>query len=180
VRVRVRLRIELGALKPRWDQWCARHSLTPAEGARQLIFAAVLDDAAQPDAAPESSVPWTVAGEHRERVEIRLTTTELTAVAQRAAASGFNANRWIVALIRAHLTGEPQFGEREMMLLAASNQRLASIGRLLGCIARDGARVAGRTDAVDPQQLAAMKKELDAHLRAVAALVRANLDRWSR
>jgi hypothetical protein len=40
--------------------------------------------------------------------------------------------------------------------------------------------MAGHTDAVDRQQLAGMKKELDAHLRAVAALVRANLDRWSR
>ncbi|KLU20655.1 plasmid stabilization protein [Caballeronia mineralivorans PML1(12)] len=180
MRARARLCIELGEVKPRWDQWCARQGLTPAEGVRQLILDAVLDDAAQPDAAPESPMPWTVVGEHRKHVAIRLTSTELTAVKQRAAALGFNANRWIVALIRAHLTGEPQFGEQEMMLLATSNRQLASIGRLLGCIARDGARVAAHTELIDPQQLAAMKKELDAHLRAVAALVRANLDRWSR
>ncbi len=180
MRARERLCIELGEARPRWDRWCARHGVTPEEGGRQLILDAMLGDAALHDAAPESSVRWTVVGERRERVAIRLTTTELTAVEQRAAASGFSGNRWIVALIRAHMTGEPQFGEREMMLLATSNQQLASIGRLLGCIARDSARMAGHTDAVDRQQLAGMKKELDAHLRAVAALVRANLDRWSR
>jgi len=67
-----------------------------------------------------------------------------------------------------------------MMLLATSNRQLASIGMLLGYIARDGARVAAHTELIDRQQLTAMKEELDAHLRAVAALVRANLDRWSR
>lgn len=180
MRTRAHLFIELGEAKPHWDRWCARHGLTPAAGARQLIFEAMLGDAALHDAMPESSVRWTVVREHREPVVIRLTTTELTAVEQRAAALGFKKNRWIVALVRAHLTGEPQFGEQEMMLLAASNRQLASIGRLLGCIARDGASVAGRTVPVDRQQLVAMKKELDAHLRAVAALVRANLDRWSR
>ena len=180
MRARARLCIELGEARPRWDRWCAQHGVTPAEGVRQLILDAMLGDAALHDAAAESPVRWTVVGEHRERIEVRLTTTELMAVEQRAAASGFSANRWIVALIRAHIIGEPQFGEREMMLLATSNQQLASIGRPLGYIARDGARMAGNTEVGDRQQLAGVRKELDAHLRAVAALVRANLDRWSR
>lgn len=179
MRVRKYLCIELGEARPRWEQWCAQHGVTLSEGARQLILDAVLE-AALSDAVPESSVRWTLAREHRERIELRLTTTELTAVEQRAAALGFNAKRWIVALIRAHLTGEPQFGEQEMMLLATSNRQLASIGMLLGYIARDGARVAAHTELIDRQQLTAMKEELDVHLRAVAALVRANLDRWSR
>ena len=56
-----------------------------------------------------------------------------------------NINRWIVAVIRAQFMHEPQLGEREIRLLADSNQHLATIVTLLGRLqAHGGARDAGR------------------------------------
>ncbi|MCA8157591.1 hypothetical protein [Burkholderia contaminans] len=89
---------------------------------------------------------------------------------------GFTANRWIVALIRAYLTDEPQLGNRELALLAESNQQLAVIRRQLGELARD-VNASGCIDGLDGEQIHAT---IDAHLRTVAKLLRRNLDRWSR
>ncbi|MFM0696314.1 hypothetical protein PQQ64_29070 [Paraburkholderia graminis] len=85
-----------------------------------------------------------------------------------------NINRWIVAVVRAQLAHEPQLGEREMRLLADSNQHLAMIVTLLGRLQAHGdARdVAGVLDGA--------RVVIDTHLRAVTQVLRANLDRWSR
>jgi hypothetical protein len=180
MRKRVRLCIELGDLKQQWDERCAERGMAPGDGVRQLIGEALGRAAASGQRASRSVVHWTVVGERRARIEIRLAPAELHAVEERAAASGFTANRWIVALISARLTGEPQFGEREMMLLAASNQELVTISRLLNQILRASDAVPAHSRMLDLRQLPDIKGRLDAHLRSVADLVRANLDRWSR
>jgi hypothetical protein len=132
------------------------------EGVRHLVAAALVRP---------------VIGEPRSRIQIRLTVTERNVVDQRAAASGLNSNRWIVALVRAHLTREPQLGEQEMHLLSASNQQLAVISRSLGQLARSGGAQLTCQGLAD---LAGIREQIDAHLRAVARVIRANLDRWSR
>jgi hypothetical protein len=123
-------------------------------------------------------VRWSIVGEPRTRIEIRLTLAELEAVERRAVASGLTSNRWVVALIRAQFMKEPQFGVHEMQMLTDSNRQLAGINRWLGQIARDGSltdlgrNAGGNMDAI--------REVIDVHLRAVAAVIRANLDRWSR
>jgi hypothetical protein len=170
---RARLCVDLGRAKSRWEAWCAVHGVTAADGVRQLVHG-VLSQDEPPDGAPGSEHRRLPVDGHRERVEIRLTQEELEAASQRALSSGLNVNRWIVAVIRAQLVHEPQLGEREMRLLADSNQHLATIVTLLGRLqahggARDAAHVLEDTRAV-----------IDTHLRTVTQVLRANLDRWSR
>ena len=176
--MRERLCVELGAVRVRWDDWCARRGLTAAEGVRQLIAIAVHDDPDGESGALLPGLPGPVVGEPRSRIEIRLTASELGAVEQRAAALGLGGNRWIVSLIRAQLTRQPQLGEHEMRALSVSSQQLAGISRLLSQLARAGGIELSRQDlTVD---WAETRKRIDDHLRATVAVMRANLDRWSR
>ncbi len=171
--VRERLCVELGAVRLCWDEWCARRGLTAGEGVRQLIMAAISDSGCAQSITSDPELARSVVGEPRTRIEIRLTAVELAAVGQRATALGLTGNRWIVSLVRAQLTHEPQLGEHELRALSASSQQLASINRLLGQLARAG----GQDRMAD---WAEMRNRIDAHLRASAAVIRANLDRWSR
>lgn len=178
MRVRERLCVELGGMRRDWDRWCARRGVTVGEGARQLVAAALCADAGDADPGIDADVRWSAVGDPRTRIELRLTPAELEEVGLRAEASGMTANRWIVSLIRAQLTHEPQFGAREMRLLSDSNLQLASISRWLGQLARNGgtARISQDSDG----EIRAIRVSIDAHLRVVAAVMRANLDRWSR
>jgi hypothetical protein len=179
-RLRERLRVELGGMRLDWNRWCARRGMTSAEGVRQLIAVALGADA-NPDAGEtgvEGEVQWTSIGEPRRRIEIRLTHTELETVEQRAAAFGMTRNRWMVALIRAQLKREPQLGVQEMRLLSDSNQQLAVISQRLGQLAREGRAL--RMEPNESNQIGIIRDQIDVHLRAVAAVIRTNLDRWSQ
>jgi len=176
--VRERLCVELGAVRLSWDDWCARRGLTAGEGARQLIVAAIRDDGRALSVTSETRLASPVVGEPRTRIEIRLTTAELAAVEQQATALGLTGNRWIVSLVRAQLTHEPQLGEHEMRALSASSQQLADINRVLGRLMRAGSTELAGSDRM--MDWAEMRDRIDAHLRASAAVIRANLDRWSR
>ncbi|KWF32698.1 plasmid stabilization protein [Burkholderia diffusa] len=176
--VRERLCVDLGAVRLRWDDWCVRRGLTAGEGVRQLIAIAIRDDMNGESGAIIPGLPRPVVGELRTRIEIRLTAAELSAVEQRAAALGLSGNRWIVSLVRAQLTREPQLGEHELNALSASSQQLAGISRLLGQLAR-----VGETELVHRELTSDwtdLRKQIDDHLRTAAAVIRANLDRWSR
>ncbi|MGF6921680.1 LPD7 domain-containing protein [Paraburkholderia sp. 40] len=175
---RERLCVELGEMRPAWDQWCARRGRTVGEGVRLLMASALRADADDTDIRAEANLRWGAVGDPRARIEIRLARAELEAVERRAVASGQTSNRWIVALIRAQFLREPQFGVQEMQVLADSNRQLAAINRWLGQIARDGSLAdIGRNGGGN---MDAIRDVIDVHLRAVAAVIRANLDRWSR
>ncbi|MDP9155449.1 MAG: plasmid stabilization protein [Pseudomonadota bacterium] len=175
-RMRERLCVELGGMRSDWNRWSMSRGLTPGEGVRQLIAAALGVDA--DDMQAESEVQWIAINEPRVRIEIRVTHAEFEVVEERAEASGLTSNRWIVALIRAQLMREPQLGVHEMRLLSDSNQQLAVISRWLGHLAREGNGVHMVADG--GRDLRAIRDQIDTHLRAVAAVIRANLDRWSQ
>lgn len=176
--MRERLCVELGAVRLRWDDWCARRGVTAGEGARQLIVAAIRDDGSAQSITSGTRLASPVVGEPRTRIEIRLTAAELAAVEQRAMASGLSGNRWIVSLVRAQLTHEPQLGEHEMRALSASSQQLANINRVLSRLLRAGSsELIGSYWMMDWTDI---RDRIDVQLRANAAVIRANLDRWSR
>lgn len=179
-RPRERLRVELGAMRPDWNRWCMRRGLTSSEGVRQLIAAALETDVNHDadKARAETEVQWLAIGEPRTRIAIKLTHSELKVVEQRAAMSGLNRNRWIVALIRAQLMREPQLGLQELRLLSDSNQQLAVISRWLGQLAREVS--AKRLPPTGECDIGAVRNQIDVHLRVVSAVIRSNLDRWSR
>ena len=85
-RMRERLCVELAGMRSDWNRWCMRRGLTPGEGVRQLIAAALDVDADELQA--ESEVDWIAINEPRIRIEIRVTHAELEAVEQRAEAFG--------------------------------------------------------------------------------------------
>jgi hypothetical protein len=175
-RMRERLCVELGGIRPDWNRWCMRRDLTPGEGVRQLIASALGVDADNTQA--ESEVDWIAINEPRIRIEIRVTHPEMEVVEQRAEASGLTSNRWIVALIRAQLMREPQLGVHEMQLLSDSNQQLAVVSQWLGQLAREGIAVSMAPNG--GRDIGALRDQIDVHLRAVTAVIRANLDRWGR
>jgi uncharacterized protein (DUF1778 family) len=176
VRVRERLRVELGEMRSDWNRWCERRNLTPAEGVRKLITEAL--GVGVVDTRAEAEVQWNTIGAPCARIEVKLTPAEREVLEHRAAMLGQTRNRWIVALIRAQLRREPQLGLQEARLLSDSNQQLAVISQRLGQIAREGhgASIGSNGDS----DIAAVREHIDVHLRAVAAVIRANLDRWSR
>lgn len=176
--VRERLCVELGAVRSRWDDWCMRRGLTAGEGARQLIVTAIHDDVDGSSDVIDPGLTRPVVGEPRRRIEIRLTVPELDAVEQRASALGLSGNRWIVSLIRAQLVHAPQLGEHEMQALSESNRQLAGISRLMSQLARAGTAEIVREDLTTDRL--ELRNRIDTHLRATAAVIRANLDRWSR
>ena len=161
-------------LQNRWRAYCDRAGVTQSEALRALMVHA-LGDTSQ----PLSAVQFLPGRGCHQRIELRLTPSEYAASQQAARAVGLSPNRWIVALIRAHLGGEPQFGATELAALSESNAQLASIGRNLNQMAR--ALNAG--SAVGPRCLAmveALAREVDVHLDKVYRVVRANVERWGR
>jgi hypothetical protein len=176
VTARERLCVELGPLRLRWDDWCASRSLTAGEGARQLITAAIYDDRDVHSVVVVHDLARPLVGEPRTRIEIRLTASELAGVAQRAMVSGLSGNRWIVSLVRAQLTRQPQLGEHELRALSESSRQLANINRLLAQLVRSS----GADPSDQMLDWAETRQRIEAHLRATSSVIRANLDRWSR
>ena len=176
--VREKLCVELGSVKLRWDDWCTRRGLMADEGIRQLVAAAIRDDAGGVSGPPGPDLGRPVIGEPRSRFGIRLTAAELDAVGRRASALGMSRNRWIVSLVRVQLAHELQLGEHELRALSESNRQLAAISRLLGQLARAGGTGGGHEDLTTDWM--EIRNRIDAHLRATAAVIRVNLDRWSR
>nr|WP_244137365.1 hypothetical protein [Burkholderia pyrrocinia] len=169
---RARLSVELGTLKAEWEAWCAQRGVTPSEGFRQFAAKTIGMAAGQ----PATRAPLPPREGPSIRIGIGLTRTEHERVRAAAYVNGFTANRWIVALVRAHLTDEPQLGNRELTLLAESNQHLATIRKLLGELTRSS----DATEQVEKLDWERTRAVIDAHLRTVAKLLHSNLDRWSR
>ncbi|KWO47957.1 hypothetical protein WT97_07805 [Burkholderia sp. MSMB1459WGS] len=171
-RTRARIAVELGTLKPIWTAWCAQHGVTPGEGLRRLAAETMEIAVDQPNMERLMETP----SERDVRIGVGLTRAEMECVKAQAYLNGFTPNRWIAALVRAHLTKQPQFGNRELMLFAESNRQLAAIRTRLNALERR-ADANERMEGLDWQQL---RGEIDAHLRSVVRHLQSNLDRWGR
>ncbi|MFU1913102.1 hypothetical protein ACLQ9F_12185 [Bordetella avium] len=121
-----------GDLKQRWQALCLRQGSTPSDGLRQIIVRLLNGSATDTSPTPSThEYPDT----SRRRLELRLTETEYARIEALALQQGMSANRWVIHLIRANLSGEPQFGMTELRTLGESNSRLLAIGRNLNQIA---------------------------------------------
>jgi hypothetical protein len=171
-----KLTVDLGDLKPAWLAYCAANKLTASTALRQVVRRLV-------ERAGLVSAPAPVEPEEdadKRRVSVRLLPREMAEVQTRAEAEGFSVPAWIVSLIRAQMTQDPQFGQRELEALAESNHQLLAIGRNLNQIARHLNAQPEKLDDYRPEvieELAAMVKE---HTRKVAEAMQTTVDRWAK
>jgi len=171
------LSVQLGPLKRDWVSYCRSRGISPSEATRQVIRKLVGRERL---ASTSQRVDVTEVTRVKVRVEVRLTAGEHQAIAELAAATGFSVNSWIVALIRAQLTGAPQFGQGELEQLAASNSRLLAIGRNLNQIARALNAAPAEAVRVRPEVTQSLAREIKSHTATVGALIQSNVQRWSR
>lgn len=167
---------DLGPLKQPWLAWCAKQKMPPSEALRQVLAKVMQGE------LPVSGPRGTEVRERREkprvRVELHLTESEHRTLNALARAERFRVTKWIVALIRAHLIRQPQFGQAELAALARSNQQLLAIGRNLNQLAKalntsPSDRKAFRVDLITE-----LSSRIQDHTKTVSSVMRSNLERW--
>ncbi len=172
-----RINIDLQGYKASWVAYCERNGTTPSDAFRQIVAKLI-----EGEQKGDSQLPRGVAADEPEkpsrRCEVRLTASEITAAQAVAAREGFALPRWIVGLLRARLTGTPQFGQSELEALAKSNLHLLAIGRNLNQVAKalnasTADRSAYRIDLVEQ-----IRDVIAEHTSKVALLMSANTERW--
>ncbi|KGD90494.1 hypothetical protein JL37_21390 [Achromobacter sp. RTa] len=162
-------------LKRRWQVFCVRQGSTPSDALRQVIVRLL-------NGSTTAGSPTPSTHEHpdtsRRRLELRLTETEYARIEALALQQGMSANRWVIHLIRANLSGEPQFGMTELRTLGESNSRLLAIGRNLNQIARHMNAGRALETVVTAERIDTLTRHIKTHTARVADIMRANIDRW--
>lgn len=162
-------------LKRRWQVFCVRQGSNPSDALRQVIVRLL-------NGSTTTSSPTPSAHEQpdlsRRRMEVRLTETEYARIEALALQQGMSANRWVIHLIRANLSGEPQFGMTELRTLGESNSRLLAIGRNLNQIARHMNAGRALETVVTAERIDTLTRHIKTHTARVADIMRANIDRW--
>jgi hypothetical protein len=172
--------IDLLGLKDQWLVWCASQGVTPSQAFRAIVQRLTGSSdpviASAPDATTFRTTP---PGEATvRRISLRLTASEQDAVVQRAGAAAMTPSRWIRALVRSHLTREPQFGDRELEAVIQSTTQLRYIGRNLNQVAKGlnaspNERLLFKVDLIERLEAA-----IESHTHAVSRLLAANIERW--
>lgn len=109
------------------------------------------------------------------RIEVRLQSSDLNELRDRAFKSNMTANKYLAMLFQAHIQKTPVVSTKQIESLYQSNAQLLRIGRNLNQIAK--ALNSGAQAAVSTQMLADIKDELDKHTEKVADVIRANWER---
>ncbi len=162
-------------LKRRWQVFCVRQGSTPSDALRQVIVRLLNGSTTASSPTPSMHEQPDIS---RRRMEVRLTETEYTRIEALALQQGMSANRWVIHLIRANLSGEPQFGMTELRTLGESNSRLLAIGRNLNQIARHMNAGRALETVVTAERIDTLTSHIKTHTARVADIMRANIDRW--
>jgi len=167
--------VDLGDLKASWQAWCQAHSITPSQALRNAIRQAM-------DGKTTQSPPRIRVSPRRERatarMELNLTPSELAALKKMAVHEGYLPTKWVVAMIRTTLTGQPHVGQPELERLTRSNQQLLALGRNLNQIAKvlntsPQNRTAFRVDLITE-----LSRVIRAHTDKVSDVLRGTVERW--
>ena len=168
------LTVHLGTSKEQWKALCRSQNTRPGTAIRELVTKAL---SAKPDnGTPKTTEVHEQPDESKERIEIRLTKTEMAKTREHAENEGCSTNRWIINLVRANLTGRPQFGMKELDTLGESNKQLLAIGRNLNQLIRAINR--GESRGVDPGLIQTVSNLIKKHTEIVSTVMQANIDRW--
>lgn len=173
------MEVSLGPLKSRFSEWCKTKNKKPSEVIRELICREIGEHS-------ENTHPFQIdatvrdgeASSQKFRRVLRLTPSEDRAVCQMAELEGYSPQRWIVALIRARLTGAPEFNESEVQALVKSTTQVAAIGRNLNQIAKALNANPNEAKYFRVEVISEVSKLINEHLHRTSALIAANVDRW--
>ena len=168
--------VDLGDLKAPWQAWCDQQSVTPSHALRNALRQA-MDQRTGRAPAPRSRV--TPKPERATaRIELNLTTSELAALKKMAGHEGYVPTKWLVAMVRTKLTGEPQVGQLELETLARSNQQLLALGRNLNQIAKVLNTAPQNRTAFRVEVITELSRVIQAHTKKVSDVLRGTVERW--
>ena len=167
--------VDLGELKAPWQAWCQDHSITPSHALRNALRQAM-------DGKTTHAPPRTCVSQKRERatarIELNLTTSELAALKRMAGHEGYLPTKWLVAMVRTKLTGQPQVGQPELETLARSNQQLLALGRNLNQIAKVLNTAPQNLTAFRAEVITELSRVIQAHTKKVSDVLRGTVERW--
>lgn len=158
------VQVNLGPLKSELLAFAKSNGLTLSETVRIALIDLVRDQGNP----PYRSKPGP-SEKASKKCTTYLTASEHGAVGAAAKAVGLTEARWLHWLIRAHLTGEPHFGQLEFEALTASNLTLLKLNRTFRSLSSNDVA----------QQVEDISREITRHTCLVAELVRANQMRWA-
>jgi len=168
--------VDLGELKAPWQAWCDEHKVTPSHALRNAIRRAM------DRRATRTPVPRLRVKPKRERasarIELNLTTSELTALKRMAGHEGYVPTKWVVAMVRTKLTGQPHVGQPELETLARSNQQLLALGRNLNQIAKVLNSAPQNRAAFRVEIITELSRVIQAHTKKVSDVLRGTVERW--
>jgi hypothetical protein len=111
-------------------------------------------------------------------MELNLTTSELAALKKIAGHEDYLPTKWVVAMIRAKLTGQPHVGQPELERLTRSNQQLLALGRNLNQIAKVLNTSPQNRDAFRVEVITELSRVIRAHTDKVSDVLRGTVERW--
>ena len=168
--------VDLGDLKAPWQAWCLNHGITPSHALRNAIRQTMDRKTIQ------ASVPQSRVTPKRERatarMEVHLTTSELVALKKMTGHEGYVPTKWVVAIVRTKLTGQPQVGQPELERLTRSNQELFALGRNLNQIAKVLNTAPQNRTAFRVEVVTELARVIQAHTKKVSDVLRGTVERW--
>ena len=167
--------VDLGELKAPWQAWCQDHSIMPSQALRNAIRQAM-------DGKTTQAPPRIRVSPRRERatarLELHLTTSELAALKTVAGHEGYVPTKWVVAMIRTRLTGQPHVGQPELERLTRSNQQLLALGRNLNQIAKALNTSPENRSAFRVDLITELSRVIRTHTDKVSDVLRGTVERW--
>ncbi|MBK9948249.1 MAG: plasmid mobilization relaxosome protein MobC [Nitrospira sp.] len=167
--------VDLGELKAPWQAWCQDHRITPSQALRNAIRQAM-------DGTTTQAPPRIRVSSRRERatarMELNLTSSELAALKKMAGHEGYLPTKWVVAMIRTKLTGQPHVGQPELERLTRSNQQLLALGRNLNQIAKVLNTSPQNRTAFRVEVITELSRVIRAHTDKVSDVLRGTVERW--
>ena len=168
--------VDLGELKAPWQAWCQNHGITPSHALRSALRQAMDRRATR---APAPRLRITPKAERATaRMEVNLTPSELAALKRMAGHEGYVPTKWVVAMIRTKLTGQPHVGQPELEGLARSNQHLLALGRNLNQIAKVLNTAPQNRTAFRVEVITELSRVIQAHTKKVSDVLRGTVARW--
>lgn len=168
--------VDLGDLKAPWQAWCQQHGVTPSHALRNALRQA-MDRSATRTPTPRLRV-MPKRERATARIELNLTSSELAALKRMAGHEGYVPTKWVVAMVRTKLTGQPQVGQSELETLARSNQQLLALGRNLNQIAKVLNTTPQNRTAFRAEVITELSRVIQSHTKKVSDVLRGTVERW--